>query len=80
MTRLLRSELSLVVAGRATLVAGLILFAAGPLFFGPVQLQVGTQFLCLLVLAMMWNLLAGYADIVSVGQHAFVGIGAYAFY
>ena len=53
MTRLLRSELSLVVAGRATLVAGLILFAAGPLFFGPVQLQVGTQFLCLLVLAMM---------------------------
>ena len=26
------------------------------------------------------NLLAGYADIVSVGQHAFVGIGAYAFY
>jgi branched-chain amino acid transport system permease protein len=80
MTRLLRSELSLVVAGRATLIAGLILFAAGPLFFGPVQLQVGTQFLCLLVLAMMWNLLAGYADIVSVGQHAFVGIGAYAFY
>ena len=28
----------------------------------------------------MWNLLAGYADIVTVGQHAFVGVGAYAFY
>jgi branched-chain amino acid transport system permease protein len=32
------------------------------------------------VLAVMWNLLAGYADILSVGQQAFVGIGAYAFY
>jgi branched-chain amino acid transport system permease protein len=28
----------------------------------------------------MWNLLAGYADIVTVGQHAFVGVGAYGFY
>jgi branched-chain amino acid transport system permease protein len=34
----------------------------------------------MLVLALMWNLLAGYADIVTVGQHAFVGIGAYAFF
>jgi branched-chain amino acid transport system permease protein len=32
------------------------------------------------VLAVMWNLLAGYADIVTVGQHAFVGVGAYAFF
>jgi len=28
----------------------------------------------------MWNLLAGYADIVTVGQHGFVGVGAYAFF
>jgi branched-chain amino acid transport system permease protein len=32
------------------------------------------------VLAVMWNLLAGYADIVTVGQHGFVGVGAYAFF
>ena len=32
------------------------------------------------MLALMWNLLAGYADIISVGQQAFVGIGAYAFF
>jgi branched-chain amino acid transport system permease protein len=34
----------------------------------------------MLVLAIMWNLLAGYADIVTVGQQAFVGVGAYAFF
>ncbi|WP_225029265.1 branched-chain amino acid ABC transporter permease [Xinfangfangia pollutisoli] len=36
--------------------------------------------LCLLVLALNWNLLAGFAGLVSVGQQAFVGIGAYAMF
>jgi ABC-type branched-subunit amino acid transport system permease subunit len=31
----------------------------------------------LLTLASMWNLLAGYAGLVSVGQQAFIGLGAY---
>jgi ABC-type branched-subunit amino acid transport system permease subunit len=31
----------------------------------------------LLTMAAMWNLLAGYAGLVSVGQQAFVGLGAY---
>ena len=31
----------------------------------------------ILTLASMWNLLAGYAGLVSVGQQAFVGHGAY---
>jgi len=31
----------------------------------------------LLVLATMWNLLAGYAGLVSVGQQAYLGLGAY---
>lgn len=46
---------------------------------------VGTQDLALLadlygyiMLASMWNLLAGYAGLVSVGQQAFVGLGGYA--
>jgi branched-chain amino acid transport system permease protein len=30
-----------------------------------------------LTMATMWNLLAGYAGLVSVGQQAFVGLGAY---
>ena len=32
----------------------------------------------LIIMASMWNLLAGYAGLVSVGQQAFVGLGAYA--
>jgi len=35
------------------------------------------QAFIVLTLASMWNLLAGYAGLVSVGQQAFVGIGAY---
>ena len=31
----------------------------------------------LLTMAAMWNLLAGYAGLVSVGQQAFIGLGAY---
>lgn len=31
----------------------------------------------LMTLATMWNLLAGYAGLVSVGQQAFIGLGAY---
>lgn len=32
----------------------------------------------LIVMASMWNLLAGYAGLVSVGQQAFIGLGGYA--
>jgi branched-chain amino acid transport system permease protein len=35
------------------------------------------ELLTLLAMAQMWNLLAGFAGVVSVGQQAFVGIGAY---
>src|SRR5579871_4036549 len=35
------------------------------------------QGLIVLTLASMWNLLAGYAGLVSVGQQAFFGLGAY---
>ena len=36
------------------------------------------EFITLLVLAQMWNLLAGYGGLVSIGQQAFVGLGGYA--
>ena len=36
------------------------------------------EFIGLLVLAQMWNLLAGYAGLVSIGQQAYVGLGGYA--
>jgi ABC-type branched-subunit amino acid transport system permease subunit len=35
------------------------------------------NFFILLTMAVMWNLLAGYAGMVSIGQQAFVGLGAY---
>lgn len=36
-----------------------------------------TEFLCTLALAQMWNLLAGYGGLLSVGQQGFVGLGGY---
>jgi branched-chain amino acid transport system permease protein len=46
--------------------------------WGSVSLQRKmVELLTLIALAVMWNLLAGFAGVVSVGQQAFVGIGAY---
>jgi branched-chain amino acid transport system permease protein len=36
-----------------------------------------TNLFILLVMASMWNLLAGYAGLISVGQQAYIGLGAY---
>lgn len=65
---------------RAALALGVLICAGGPWLFDLNQLTLLTEFFTLLVLALMWNLLAGYADIITVGQHAFVGVGAYAFF
>jgi branched-chain amino acid transport system permease protein len=35
------------------------------------------EFACYLIFAMMWNLLAGYGGMVSIGQQAFLGLGGY---
>ncbi|WP_406227075.1 branched-chain amino acid ABC transporter permease [Pseudomonas siliginis] len=40
-------------------------------------LRLVVEFAYYLALAQMWNLLAGYAGMVSVGQQAFVGLGGY---
>lgn len=69
-----------VFIGRLLLLIGIAFFVTAPFFLSLRGLQLSTEFLTLLVLALMWNLLAGYADIVTVGQHAFVGVGAYAFF
>jgi branched-chain amino acid transport system permease protein len=37
-----------------------------------------TYLFILVMFAVMWNLLAGYAGLVSVGQQAFIGLGGYA--
>jgi branched-chain amino acid transport system permease protein len=63
----------------AALVAGLLLvvLATLPAWGGSGSLKLLIEFFTLLGLAQMWNLLAGYAGLVSIGQQAFVGLGAY---
>ncbi|WP_088315443.1 branched-chain amino acid ABC transporter permease [Kineosporia sp. R_H_3] len=63
------------VAGFAVLVA---VAAAVPMLFVPLVGNRLTALLALVVLAVTWNALAGYAGLVSVGQQGFFGLGAYA--
>lgn len=65
---------------RAVFAAALLAMIVAPYLFSANHLVLLTEFMSMLVLAIMWNLLAGYADIVTVGQHAYVGVGAYAFF
>jgi len=65
---------------RAALALVAVACMFGPWLFDASDLSVLTEFFTLLTLAMTWNLLAGYADIITVGQHGFVGLGAYAFF
>ena len=51
-----------------------------PFFAGRGTIQDMFFILTMLVLAQFWNLLAGYSGLVSIGQQAFVGIGAYALF
>lgn len=53
-----------------------ILFSA-PLWLGRADLRLVGEVMSYLALAVLWNLLAGYAGLVSVGQQAFVGLGGY---
>jgi branched-chain amino acid transport system permease protein len=55
-----------------------VLLAAAPFLFVDSVLRTGVQFFYLLALAQSWNLLAGYAGLVSIGQQAYIGAGAYA--
>ena len=54
-----------------------IALASVPLVFDPDVVQKLTNLLILVILAAMWNALAGYGGLLSVGQQAFIGIGAY---
>ena len=62
------------------LAAGLVLFGALialPAFAGRSLVQDMIFVFYMLALAQCWNLLAGYAGLISVGQQAFVGLGGY---
>jgi len=54
-----------------------IVLAVGPLMFSDNAVDKLTTLFVYVILAAMWNALAGYAGLVSVGQQAFFGVGAY---
>jgi branched-chain amino acid transport system permease protein len=51
--------------------------AAAPWWGGRDDLQLLSEIYAYVALASLWNLLAGYAGLVSIGQQAYVGLGAY---
>ncbi|MEM9773939.1 MAG: branched-chain amino acid ABC transporter permease [Chloroflexota bacterium] len=56
----------------------LIFFASFAFWAGRGTMNTLTEFFYLLAIAQLWNLLAGYAGLISVGQQAWIGLGAYA--
>lgn len=58
----------------------LAVLVSGPWWLGSANMRTVVEIGYYLALAQMWNLLAGYAGLVSVGQQAFVGFGGYALF
>jgi branched-chain amino acid transport system permease protein len=55
----------------------LVVLVTVPWWAGRADIRLLNEFLLYLSLACLWNLLAGYAGLVSVGQQAYVGLGGY---
>jgi len=72
-----RSSTGTRIASAALLLVAVVLFAV-PFGFAANVVQQLTSLFIFIILAVMWNALAGYGGLVSVGQQAFIGIGAYA--
>jgi branched-chain amino acid transport system permease protein len=68
-------RVSVVAAGVVGVV--LVALAFAPSFVGANGIDKLTTLFVYLILAGMWNALAGYAGLVSVGQQGFFGLGAY---
>lgn len=69
------SPASRIAAAVAILV--LIALALAPWWAGRADMRLLSEIFLYMALASLWNLLAGYAGLVSVGQQAFVGFGGY---
>jgi branched-chain amino acid transport system permease protein len=63
--------------GMAGFVIALVALAAAPAWGGRDDLRLLSEVYAYVALASLWNLLAGYAGLVSVGQQAYVGLGGY---
>jgi len=73
-------------SSRTTLAASLVAvvalasLASAPLWATSDQLRQLVEIFLYVALASLWNFLAGYAGLVSVGQQAYVGLGGYALF
>jgi branched-chain amino acid transport system permease protein len=66
--------------GVALLFGAIAFFTALPDWGDPALMHEMVEIFSLLALAQMWNLLAGYAGLISIGQQVYVGLGSYALY
>ena len=74
--RVARSRRNVAWTGAVALIV-IVVLAMFPYIVYSGTTAILVQAFIVLTLASMWNLLAGYAGLVSVGQQAFVGLGAY---
>ncbi|MDQ0456864.1 branched-chain amino acid ABC transporter permease [Rhizobium paknamense] len=68
------------LSSRIAIVVALLLVLAiptMPFWASSGQIRLIIELSCLIAIAQMWNLLAGYGGMVSVGQQAFIGTGGY---
>jgi hypothetical protein len=68
-------ESRIAIAAAAVIVAVL---AVGPAIFSANAVDKLTTLFIYVILALMWNALVGFCGLVSIGQQAFFGLGAYA--
>jgi branched-chain amino acid transport system permease protein len=66
------------IAATGCLAGLVVVLAFGPSYLGPYLTDRITTLFIYVILAAMWNALAGYGGLVSIGQQAFFGLGAYA--
>ena len=68
------------VTGPTILIIATIFLVILPVFTGAGTLRLMIEIMSLVIMAQAWNLLAGYTGFVSIGQQAFIGIGAYSLF
>ncbi|SAK79599.1 leucine/isoleucine/valine transporter permease subunit [Caballeronia fortuita] len=71
------SKLSIAIAKWSVAVLITLALALLPYYASFGTLRLSVEILTVFAVALAWNLLAGYGGLVAVGQHAFIGLGAY---
>jgi branched-chain amino acid transport system permease protein len=61
-------------------IAACIIAGLAPLVVDSGTLRLAAEILLVFAMAQMWNLLAGYAGLLSLGHAAFIGLGGYVLY